>query len=90
MHILLTGAAGGIGARLRRLLPPYYDLVLTDREPPSDLSPEETFLAADLADVAAIERAATGVDGILLDRRSAGFVDPHTHSWHERQKNELI
>ena len=65
MRILLTGAAGGIGTRLRRLLPPYYDLVLTDREPPSNLSPEETFLAADFADVVAIERAATGVDGIL-------------------------
>jgi uronate dehydrogenase len=50
---------------LRRLLPPLYDLVLTDREPPSDLSPEETFLAADLADASAIERAAAGVDGIL-------------------------
>ena len=65
MRILLTGAAGGIGSRLRRLLPPLYDLVLTDREPPSDLSPEETFIAADLADASAIERAATGVDGIL-------------------------
>ena len=65
MRILLTGAAGGIGSRLRRLLPPLYDLVLTDREPPSDLRPEETFIAADLADASAIEHAATGVDGIL-------------------------
>ena len=47
------------------MLPPLYDLVLTDREPPSDLSPEETFIAADLGDPSAIEHAATGVDGIL-------------------------
>src|SRR5271166_480232 len=65
MRILLTGAAGVIGTRLRRLLPPYYGLVLMDREPPSNLSPEETFLAADLSDVGAIERVAAGVDGIL-------------------------
>src|SRR5271157_4046360 len=65
MRILLTGAAGGIGTRLRRLLPPVYDLVLTDLAPPSDLRPEETFIAADLADAAAVERAATGIDGIL-------------------------
>jgi uronate dehydrogenase len=65
MRILLTGAAGGIGSRLRRLLPPLYDLVLTDREPPSDLQPEETFIAADLADASSIERAVAGVDGIL-------------------------
>ncbi len=65
MRILLTGAAGGIGSRLRRLLPPLYDLVLTDRERPGDLLPSETFIAADLADAAAIERAAAGVDGII-------------------------
>lgn len=47
------------------MLPPFYDLVLTDREPPSDLRPEETFAAADLADASALERAAAGVDGIL-------------------------
>ena len=47
------------------MLPPVYDLMLTDLEPPSDLRPEETFIAADLADAAATERAAAGVDGIL-------------------------
>ncbi len=65
MRILLTGAAGGIGSRLRSLLPPIYDLVLTDLAPPADLRPEETFIAADLADAGAIEQAATGVDGIV-------------------------
>jgi uronate dehydrogenase len=65
MRILLTGAAGGIGSRLRRLLPPHYDLVLTDLAPPADLHPDEHFIAADLADAAATERAASGVDAIL-------------------------
>jgi uronate dehydrogenase len=65
MRILLTGAAGGIGTRLRRLLPHFYDLVLTDLQPPADLRPDETFIVADLADASSLERAAKGVDAIL-------------------------
>ncbi len=65
MRVLLTGAAGGIGSRLRSLLPAHYDLVLTDLAPPADLRPDERFIAADLADAAAIERAVAGVDAVL-------------------------
>lgn len=65
MRILLTGAGGNIGSRLRRLLPPLYDLVLTDQTLPADLHPDETFIAADLADAASVEKAAAGIDGIL-------------------------
>ena len=65
MRVLVTGANGRIGSRLRRLLPSRYDLVLTDREPPPDLEARETFIAADLAEPAAIERAAQGVDAII-------------------------
>ena len=65
-RVLLTGAAGGIGTRLRRLLPPLYpDLVLSDIKAPADLEPTERFVAADLADAAAVERAVEGVDGIV-------------------------
>lgn len=64
-RVLLTGAGGSIGSRLRRLLPSHYELVLTDLLPPPDLKPEETFIAADLADAASIKRAAGGVDGII-------------------------
>ncbi len=64
-RILLTGASGAIGSRLRKLLTPHYGLVLTDLEPPGGLEPQETFLAADLADAASIERAAAGVEGIV-------------------------
>ncbi|MET0970030.1 MAG: NAD(P)-dependent oxidoreductase [Tardiphaga sp.] len=64
--ILMTGAAGGIGTRLRELLPPIYpDLVLSDLATPPDLKPNETFKQADLADAAAVESICEGIDGIL-------------------------
>jgi uronate dehydrogenase len=64
-RILLTGAAGGIGSRLRRLLPPFYDLVLTDLNTPADLKESETFVPADLGDPASVEKAISGVEGII-------------------------
>src|SRR5579859_6089318 len=65
-RILMTGAAGGIGTSLRRLLPPIYpDLLLSDLKAPSDLAANDTFKAADLADMAQVEAICEGVDGIL-------------------------
>ncbi len=64
-RVLITGASGGVGSWLRKLLQPHYELVLTDLKPPSALEPHETFIAADLADAAAIERAAFGIEGIV-------------------------
>lgn len=65
-RILMTGAAGGIGTALRRLLPPIYpDLLLSDARAPADLAPHETFKAAELSDPAQIEAICEGVDGIL-------------------------
>ena len=65
-RILMTGASGGIGTRLRKLLPPIYpDLLLSDIKPPADLGPNEKFKAADLADLAQVESICEGVDGIL-------------------------
>jgi uronate dehydrogenase len=65
-RILLTGAGGGIGARLRTLLPPHYpNLRLSDLTPPQDLRPGEVFVAADLADLAQVERVVDGVEGII-------------------------
>jgi uronate dehydrogenase len=62
----MTGASGGIGTRLRQLLPPIYpDLVLSDLKTPPNLQPHETFKQADLADLAAVEAICEGVDGIL-------------------------
>src|SRR5437763_14172348 len=65
-RVLITGAAGGIGTRLRRLLKGIYrDIRLSDLKPPADLAAEETFIAADLADLAEVEAAVSGVDGIV-------------------------
>jgi uronate dehydrogenase len=64
-RILITGASGGVGSWLRKLLQPHYELVLTDLRPPPALEERETFIAADLADAAAVERAAQGVEGIV-------------------------
>jgi uronate dehydrogenase len=66
MRILLTGAAGGVGTRLRKLLPPVYpDLILSDLKAPADLSPGERFIGADLADFAKVRKIVEGVDGII-------------------------
>ena len=65
-RILMTGAAGGIGTSLRKLLPPIYpDLLLSDLVKPADLGANEKFQAADLADPAQVEAICDGVDGIL-------------------------
>jgi uronate dehydrogenase len=64
--VLITGAAGGIGTRLRQLLKGAYpDLRLTDLHTPNDLAKDENFTAADLSDLAAVERITDGVDGIV-------------------------
>src|SRR4051794_15913094 len=47
MKILMTGASGGIGTRLRELLPLIYpDLVLSDLTTPPNLKPNENFKQA--------------------------------------------
>jgi uronate dehydrogenase len=64
--VLLTGASGGIGTRLRKLLRPLYpELILSDLKTPADLLPGETFVLADLADFSAVRRAVEGVEGIV-------------------------
>jgi uronate dehydrogenase len=64
--VLITGASGGIGTRLRSLLKGVYPhLRLSDLKTPSDLAADEAFAAADLADLAAVEKVVDGVDGIV-------------------------
>ena len=64
--ILITGAAGEIGSRLRSMLHGVYPRIrLSDMKRPSDLRADEDFVAADLADMAAVERAVQGIDGIV-------------------------
>lgn len=65
-RVLITGAAGGIGRRLRRLLRGIYPaLRLSDKVTPDDLADDEEFVAADLGDLAAVEAALAGVDGVI-------------------------
>ncbi len=64
--VLITGAAGGIGTRMRHLLKGVYPrLLLSDRDRPENLTNEEEFIAADLTDMAAMTDLLKGVDGVL-------------------------
>src|SRR5919198_437620 len=64
--VLITGAAGGIGTRLRQLLKGAYPTIrLSDVTRPADLSADEIFVEADLANMAQVDTAVAGVDGIV-------------------------
>jgi uronate dehydrogenase len=64
--VLVTGASGGIGSRLRKLLKGVYpDIRWSDLAPPADRAPDETFVKADLAVMGEVERAVEGVQGIV-------------------------
>jgi uronate dehydrogenase len=65
-RVLLTGASGDIGTRLRKLLKPVYpELILSDMRTPANLSPDETFIPADLSRFNEILAAMNGVEGII-------------------------
>jgi uronate dehydrogenase len=65
-RVLITGAAGDVGRRLRRLLKPVYpELRSSDIKRPPDLAADESFVAADLARMEEVERAVEGVEGII-------------------------
>jgi uronate dehydrogenase len=63
--VLLTGAAGDVGTRLRKLLKSVYTLRISDIRRPADLGDDEDFVQADLADYPAVEKIVDGVDGII-------------------------
>ncbi len=63
---LITGASGGVGTRLRRLLKGVYPVLrLSDRVAPKDLAPDEEFVPADLSNMAEVERMVDGMQGIV-------------------------
>lgn len=64
--ILVTGAAGGIGTSLRKLLKGVYPSIRwSDINKPADLAKDEEFVAADLSNLAQVEKIVDGVEGIV-------------------------
>src|SRR5438552_1742 len=63
--VLITGAAGMIATELRKRLAPRFSLRLTDIQPVGALSEREQFVAADLADMPALEKLMAGVDAVV-------------------------
>ncbi len=65
-RVLITGAAGAIGRRLRADIRGIYPIVrLSDRADMAAPAAGEEVMAADLADMAACEAICAGVDGIV-------------------------
>src|SRR6187551_1281464 len=64
--VLITGAAGGIGSRLRQLMKGVYPAIRwSDIRKPNDLARGEEFVIADLSDYGQVETAVRGVEGIV-------------------------
>jgi uronate dehydrogenase len=64
--ILITGAAGDVGTRLRKLLHGAYPRIrISDIRKPADIHSDEEFIAADLSDYRQVEKITAGIDGIV-------------------------
>jgi uronate dehydrogenase len=64
-RVLITGAAGDVGTRLRRLLKDVYELRASDIRTPADLASDETFVAADLSRADEVDGIVAGVDAVI-------------------------
>jgi uronate dehydrogenase len=65
-RILITGAAGDVGRRITPLLSKVYaEVVLSDVKSMPALAANQTFVQADLTDMAAVTKAVAGVDAIM-------------------------
>jgi uronate dehydrogenase len=63
--VLITGAAGDVGAHLRRELAGRYKLRLSDLRPVGKKAPGESFMRADISRMADALRITRGVDAIV-------------------------
>src|SRR5690242_3825987 len=64
--VLVTGAAGDVGTRLRKLMRGLYPVIRwSDIRTPADLAADEEFAVADLADYGQVEKIAAGMDGVV-------------------------
>ena len=64
--VLITGASGDVGTRLRKLLKGVYpEIRISDIKKPADLRADEDFVQAELANMAEVEKAVAGIDGIV-------------------------
>lgn len=64
-HVLVTGAAGGVGTFLRREWAGRYRLRLSDVRPVTGLSANEDFVAADISDMTAVAPLMAGIDAVV-------------------------
>jgi uronate dehydrogenase len=64
-RVLITGAAGSVGAHLRRELAGRYALRLSDIKPIKGLAKGESFVRGDVSKIADMLRATKGVDAIV-------------------------
>jgi uronate dehydrogenase len=65
-RVLVTGAAGGVGTRLRKLMKGIYPHIRwSDIKQPADLASDEEFVQADLSDMRAVEKMVAGVQSIV-------------------------
>jgi uronate dehydrogenase len=65
-NLLITGGAGNIGRKLRRELGARFARVrILDTTAPAELAANEEAVQADIADLATVERAMTGMDGVI-------------------------
>ena len=66
MKIVMTGAAGGVGTMTRpHLIGAFDQMIVSDRSEITELHERETFVPADLTDMAAMERLLKGADGVI-------------------------
>ena len=66
MKILITGGAGRLGVKLRRHLAPECALLrIFDRAAATDLAANEEMVCGELTDMAALEAAMAGIDGVV-------------------------